>query len=126
MSNEWTSQRTRHELFVSQQVIDELSSPNFPLSNDALKWIENVPLLAIDEEVIRIAELFVNEQVMPAPVAGDAIHVAVSSLFACDYLLSWNVRHLANPNKLIHLRIICRRAGIVPPQIVTPDLLWEE
>jgi len=39
--------------------------------------------------------------------------------------MSWNVRHLANPNKTAHLRAVCRRLGLVPPQIVTPDLLWE-
>ena len=40
-------------------------------------------------------------------------------------MLTWNVWHLANRNKLEHLRTICRRAGCIPPQIVTPDLLWE-
>lgn len=40
-------------------------------------------------------------------------------------MLTWNVRHLANPNKLKHLREICRRVGLIPPKIVTPDLLWE-
>ena len=39
--------------------------------------------------------------------------------------LTWNVRHLANPNKLEDLRTICLRVGMLPPQILTPDLLWE-
>jgi hypothetical protein len=40
-----------------------------------------------------------------------------------DYVLAWNVRHLANPNKRTHFGIICLRLGISPPIIVTPDLL---
>jgi hypothetical protein len=68
----------------------------------------------------------VREKVMPAPVAGDAIHVAVATIYGADYILSWNVRHLANPSKTRHLQAICLRAGLVPPQIVTPDMLWEE
>lgn len=27
--------------------------------------------------------------------------------------------------KVRHLRVICRRLGLVPPEIVVPDLLWE-
>lgn len=62
---------------------------------------------------------------MPAPVAGDAVHVAVACVHGLEYILSWNVRHLANPNKVAHLRAVCTRAGYAPPAIVTPDLLWE-
>ena len=35
------------------------------------------------------------------------------------------VKHLANINKRQHLFHICMRFGLTPPQIVTPDLLWE-
>lgn len=62
---------------------------------------------------------------MPSPVAGDALHVAASCIHRIDYLLSWNVRHLANPNKVSHLQTICVRTGHIPPKIVTPELLWE-
>jgi hypothetical protein len=68
----------------------------------------------------------VKEKVMPAPsVAGDAVHVAVATIYRMDYILTWNVRHLANPNKRIHFGVICMRLGLVPPQIVTPDMLQE-
>ena len=54
------------------------------------------------------------------------MHVAAATIHRADYLLSWNVRHLANPNKVRHLTTICIRLGLLPPQIVTPDLLWED
>jgi hypothetical protein len=63
---------------------------------------------------------------MPSPIAGDTIQVAVSCVHELDYLLSWNVRRLANPNKVEHLRTICIRAGLLPPRIITPELLWED
>ncbi len=62
---------------------------------------------------------------MPGPVAGDAIHVATAAVHRIEYMLSWNVRHLANPNKVDHLRQVCRRLGLVSPLILTPDMLWE-
>ena len=63
---------------------------------------------------------------MPGPaVSGDAIHVAAATVHRVDYLLTWNARHMANPNKRAHFATICLRLGLVPPQIVTPDLLQE-
>jgi hypothetical protein len=73
-----------------------------------------------------LAKFLVQHKVMPQPVAGDALHVAAAAIHAVEYVLSWNVRHLANPSKLEHLRVICARFGLLAPRIVTPELLWEE
>ena len=63
---------------------------------------------------------------MPAPaVEGDALHLAVAIIHQMEYILTWNVKHLANPNKRTHLAVLCMRLGLAPPQLVTPDLLQE-
>lgn len=120
----WDTQRSAHDLFVSAEVIIELSAPDFHGRDEALQKIAGIPRLAIGDEVRGLAGLLVQEKVMPAPVAGDAVHVAVATVHGMDYVLSWNVRHLANPNKIEHLQRICRRVGLMPPSIVTPDMLW--
>lgn len=121
----WQIQRGEHELFISHEVLEELSHPEFRHRLEALSFVNEVPLLEIDDEVLALAELLIREKVMPVAVGGDSVHVAVVTLHGMEYLLSLNVRHLANRNKLTHLHTICRRAGLVPPQILTPDLLWE-
>jgi predicted nucleic acid-binding protein len=122
----WNKQAGSHSLYISAEVLAELAHPGFRRSKEALVLVRDVPLLPITDDVRGFAELLVREKAMPAPVAGDAIHVAVAVVHGMDYLLSWNVRHLANPNKLAHLRTLCLRSGLMPPQIVTPDLLWED
>jgi hypothetical protein len=121
----WATQRRRHALQVSDEVVTELAQPRYPQRDDALSFIQGIEVLAVTPEVTGLAKIFVAQRVMPAPLAGDAIHVAAATLYGSDYLLSWNVRHLANPNKVRHLATICLRMGVVPPQIVTPDFLWE-
>ncbi len=39
--------------------------------------------------------------------------------------LTWNVQHMANLNKRTHFATLCLRLSLMPPQIVTPDLLVE-
>jgi predicted nucleic acid-binding protein len=121
----WDTQRSAHDVFISQEVVREISDPDFVTRDDAIALVAGLPLLDIDDEVTGVAEALVRERVMPAPAVGDALHVAVCAVHDVEYLLSWNVRHLANPNKIAHLQVICRRLGLVPPRIITPDLLWE-
>jgi predicted nucleic acid-binding protein len=122
----WDSQRASHELFISQEVIRELSDPTYRHKDAALALVADLSLLTIDQEVGGVAEILVKEHLMPAPAVGDAIHVALCAVHDIEYLLSFNVRHLANPNKTAHLAVVCRRLGLVPPRIVTPDFLWED
>ena len=83
--------------------------------------------LNIESEAVALAEALVDQRVMPGPaVQGDALHVAVSAVHGIDYLLTWNQKHLANPNKRTHLSVVCARFNLQPPQIVTPDLLIME
>lgn len=121
----WASESVRHEMYVSAEVERELSHPAFERSAEALDWISDIPRLPIIEEARGLAHLLVRERVMPAPAEGDALHVAVATVHDIEYMLSWNVRHLANRNKTRHLRVVCVRAGCAPPAIITPDLLWE-
>lgn len=122
----WNTQAARHQLFISLEVIAELSHHAFRRSAEALELVKEVPIVPIDDEVRGLALILVREKVMPSPVAGDAVHVALACVHGLEYMLSWNVRHLANPNKLQHLQGICLRTGRIPPRIVTPDLLWED
>ncbi len=121
----WNTQRLRHDVFVSEEVLAELAHADFRQSEQALEFSREVPILPITPEVRGLAQVLVREKVMPGPLTGDALHVSLATCHVMDYLLTWNVRHLANPNKIEHLQKICVRVGFVPPRIITPELLWE-
>jgi len=85
--------------------------------------LKGLSLLPAPPEVASFAEMLVAERVMPGPAnEGDAFHLAVSIVHHLDYLLTWNQRHLANPNTRTHLTIIAARAHLRVPEVVTPDL----
>ena len=122
----WNTQRGFFDVFASAEVIDELQNPNYPNSKSALAWISDVPLLTVTDEAIGIAQILIDERLMPQIMGSDAVHVAIAATQHIDHILSWNVRHLANPNKRDQLRKVLARIGIIAPEIVTPDLLWEK
>ena len=125
----WQKYSRRFDLYISAEVVRELSDPGFPAAvrDPALAMLAGLTVVELDAEVLAVAELLMRERVMPAPsVEGDALHVAAAIVNGLDYVVTWNQKHLANPNKRLHLAVICARLHLPTPQIVTPDLLIVE
>ena len=57
---------------------------------------------------------------MPNNPVGDALHLALASFHKCDYLLTWNCKHLANANKFEHIKRINTMMNLYAPLLVTP------
>jgi len=115
------------DVFTSEAVIEELGSGSFPRKASALELVSELPLLDINEAVADTVATYISNHVMPNDPAGDALHLAVASVHKCDFLLTWNCRHLANANKFGHIRRINTLLGLFVPAIVTPlELLGEK
>jgi len=121
----WHNRDPDQEAFVSDEVLNELSRGGYPTREEALRFVQTIPVLPITQPMVEFAQVLIERKVMPRPVAGDALHLATSVLAAMDYMVTWNVRHLANPNKVLHLNAICVEHGYVLPKIVRPDDLME-
>jgi len=79
-----------------------------------------LPALAIESAVLEIVAVYIRHQVMPADPAGDALHLALASYHRCDFLVTWNCKHLANANKFGHIRRVNSLLGLLSPSLVTP------
>ncbi|HEV2294263.1 MAG TPA: hypothetical protein VGR35_10425 [Tepidisphaeraceae bacterium] len=119
----WADRSREHALFISSEVARELSHPAYPRREQAMKMIEEVPVLELTPAAMEFARVLVIEKVMPAPELGDAAHVAIATLAGIEYMVSWNVRHLANIKKVAHLNRVCAAHGHTPPRIVTPEMM---
>jgi len=119
----WDEIRSRYEVVISRAVIDELSHPDFPHSQEALALVAGIQAVPIVEEVRQIVRSYIQNRIMPANPVGDALHLALASHHKCDYLLTWNCRHIANPNKFRQIRMCNISMGLYVPFLVTPNQL---
>lgn len=122
----WALQSRLYDLRTSAAVLSELRAGVYAGQQEAVELAESLEPIEITDEALSVAELYIRHHLMPEPTTGDALHLAVASLNEVGFLLTWNIRHLANPNKLDHLETINRRLGLLTPLIVTPDSLWKE
>ncbi len=81
-----------------------------------------MPLLDIQhEDVQKLADDLLVNHLLPQKAAADARHVAVSTVFGVEYLLTWKCKHTANATTLPRIYKMLRDAGFEPPLIVTPE-----
>ena len=115
------------ELVTSVAVETELNAGDFPHKSDMIELASRFPLLDINDAVIEAVEAYIANHVMPNDPAGDAFHLAAASFHRCDFLVTWNCRHIANANKFGHIRRVNGMLGLGNPALVTPlGLLNEE
>jgi len=118
---------TSDELVTSVAVETELNAGKFPNKSDMIELVSRFPLLDINDAVIEAVEAYIANHVMPNDPGGDAFHLAAASFHRCDFLVTWNCRHIANANKFGHIRRVNAILGLGNPALVTPlQLLNEE
>lgn len=122
----WDEHRSEYELLTSQAVLHELQRGTYPHQAEAVAMLKDIPILDIGTDVRDAAVAYLTNFVMPSDPGGDALHLALASVHRCDYLLTWNCRHLANAKKTVHIRRINEQLGLFVPVLTTPLELLEE
>ena len=122
----WDLKAKEYKFFISEQTIFELSRGNYPKKEEVLAFAFNFEILPFQKEIADIVEVYVANKLMPIKDLGDSFHLAYTSFYKIDYLLTWNYKHLANVNKQHQIRFINNKLGLLVPEIITPIQLMEE
>ena len=126
-TREWFDFAIRtHELVTSTAVLVELQRGDFPGRIPAIAMISKLTPLTVTPEVEVIVEEYISRLLMPADPSGDALHLALASFYECDFLVTWNCKHLANANKFDSIARINGILELQVPKLVTPLELLSE
>jgi len=121
----WDERRQDFDLFVSQLVIQEAGAGDVQAIQRRLQALEDIPLLHVNDDALALARTLVADSAVPAKAVGDALHIALAAVHGIDYLLTWNMKHLANAVMRNAIAVVCRAHGYEPPVICTPEELLE-
>jgi hypothetical protein len=125
VTREWWTRRERFDLFVSRPVLAEAKRGDISAAARRLETLKGIPVLSVSRGVRTLAGTLLRTGTLPPKARLDAVHVAVAAVNGMDYLLTWNLRHLANAVIRGKIEETCRKAGIKPPIICTPEELME-
>jgi hypothetical protein len=122
----WEEERINFELYISEESIIELSGGDYPNKQKLMNCISEIQVLQSHTRIFEIAQIYIDNYLMPRSIMGDAVHLAYTSFYKIDFLLTWNCKHLANANKKQHIRIVNTKLNLFIPEIITPLELFTE
>ncbi|MDR2964449.1 MAG: hypothetical protein LBU88_01590 [Treponema sp.] len=100
--------------FTSEYVLDELEETKDPEKLKEMKALiidNKVEVIPGNDEIIRLADLYIAEGVIPKKYSPDALHIAAATIANLDYIISLNFRHIVKHKTIIQTEIINAREG---------------
>lgn len=126
VTREWWEQRSRFDVFASQAVMTEAARGDATAAALRMEALAEVVVLPVTAEAGDLAERLIQANAIPAEAAIDALHVAVAVVNGMEYLVTWNLTHIANAALRMKIDKACRDAGFQAAVICTPEELLQE
>lgn len=115
--------RDEFDLFVSELVLMECAAGDPEAAGKQLTALQGIRLLDVTPYSIELAKDLVNAGIVPEKASEDALHISIATVHFADYLLTWNCRHIANPEMQARIAENFQRKGLFLPFICTPEEL---
>jgi len=82
-----------------------------------------VSLFPVNERILELARLLTAPGAVPEKAGPDAVHIAAAAIEQCEYLLTWNFRHIANARIRLEVERILAKHAYKGTTICTPEEL---
>jgi len=122
-TREFWEKLPRYEVFISEVVLAEIRRASEPVQAELIELSAGMTPLALTEEAVQLAELYLAEGVFSPRDLNDAQHVAVATVAGMDYLVSWNFRHLVKVKTRRLVNLVNAKEGYRSVEIVAPSEL---
>ena len=122
----WWSKRQNYDLCISESVLTECAAGDPIAAEKRLEIVNNIPLLLITEQSLQLAESLLEHKIIPKKAAEDALHISIATVHNVDYLLTWNCKHIANPEIQRNISSYLDEINLYLPFICTQEELLGE
>ena len=128
LTRQWWEYREDFELYISQTVVDEVGLGDSEAAELRLQAIQGIPVLTLNNEVVRLSETFLTSGAVPEHAVADARHIAFAAVSGMDFLITWNQKHIAAAKKRRQIEAVIEGFELKPPKIFTPEqhIIFEE
>jgi hypothetical protein len=119
----WNAERSKYQLVVSEAVEIECDRGDPEIVAVRRRLLQEATLFPLNQEILELARVLIAPGAIPEKAGPDAVHIAAASVAKCDFLLTWNFRHIANVRIRSEVERILARHGYARTTICTPEEL---
>ena len=88
---------------------------------------ENLEIIYVDEEALKLARKYIDENVVGKTSFDDCVHIALATIHKVDILISWNFKHIVNIYRIRGYNSVNLRSGYQTLEIRSPkDIIGYE
>jgi len=112
----------KYDAFTSDYVINELNETLDEKRNKMIGLIERfgITVLALDIEAEKLADIYVEQGIIPVKYRTDGIHIAVAAVNDLDMIISMNFQHIVKRKTKIGTGLINALNNYRAVEIYTP------
>jgi predicted nucleic acid-binding protein len=113
----------KYQPYTSGYVIEELVKNGEPKQSKMLQRITDyhIEVLPYSDEVERLADRYIAEGIIPASHELDARHIAATSVYRLDSILSYNFRHIVKHKTIKMVEAVNILEGYNKIDIFSPE-----
>ena len=121
-------QAGKYDAYTSLYVTDELGDAQEPKRSNMLGLIPQYQITILDasDETERLADIYVNEGIIPAKYSYDGLHIACATVNDLEYIFSLNFKHINKVKTKTMTSIVNIREGYRPVTIASPMEVIED
>jgi len=122
----WHDRQRAFDIVSSELVHLECAQGDEEAAKRRLELVGSMRLLPITDKIIELSRRIMTFVPLPPKAQGDALHIAVALQNGIDYLLTWNLKHIANAEVSRRVELLSRAEDRIPPVLCTPEQLLED
>lgn len=115
--------RDEFDLYASELILTECAAGDPNAAHKRIDALRGIPLLKTTSYSVELAKELVALGILPIKANVDALHISIATVHFVDYLITWNCRHIANPEIQVRIAENFRIKGLFLPFICTPEEL---
>ncbi len=117
-----------YDVVISDVVIDEIMRCPQPKRDNMLAFLAEIDYRRVSgsDEIDEIAAQIIRLGVLKEKNRDDCIHMGTALASQCNYIVSWNFKHMVNVKTIRGIRAITNLFGYNSIDIVQPTMLVEK
>ncbi len=117
----WKTVLPKYRCVISQVVLAEIDNSITERSKKLKELVSGFTILEVSKKCLSLATLYTENGIIPKKNDADAIHLSVACMNKCDYLVTWNSKHLVRPYKLHQIYTFNKKHKVHFPILVKPE-----
>ena len=121
----WWERRDLFDLLISTVVVEEAQKGHPDMAAKRMTYCAGIRSATLSDRAAILAAEVLRRTGLPESARADAVQIGIAAIEDADFLITWNLKHIAGAGHQPRIESACAALGLRKPVICTPPQLME-